>query len=490
MRKKLRWISSGVTTTTNDMTKRQVGVERVNAYMDQKSAQINRQATRSETSGNAGGSPFLRLHGRPTQSSRLRLYTSLLFLLTLLLMLTGVAWIGLHRSAHANSAVSVNVPLSVPYLQQYQRQSTQNYDCGPASVAMVLEYYHAQPSNSSNANLMTQVRNSTGNPTASDTTFPQLERALSHYGLSYNEISSRLSPQPSAQMRAMQQATASGKPVIALISGTDLGRGSRYGGHWVVVTGFSSGGQTVYLNDPDNQPSRGRQGWIQGGQITLPLSIFQKAALDAPPGPYGITVFAAHPIHDPLPSDLRYVTNLYHDVLGRTASAGEINGWAQSIANGASRAQVANGFLASAEYRTNLVAADYQQTLHRAADPSGSAYFVGQLNKGVKNEDVLIALAASDEYFISRGGSTNSGFVSALYQDLLQRTAAPSEVASWTQQMSHGMSRATVVRGFVTAQEYRTKLVSAYYQHYLGRAADPGGLSNFVAVLNNRPLPQ
>jgi hypothetical protein len=197
-----------------------------------------------------------------------------------------------HRIAHAQASKSTqptDMILSVPYFDQYQRQSTENFDCGPTSVAMILEYFYAVPSGMSNGDLITKVRNATGNTGGADTGFADLENAISAYGLPYSEISNSLAPQPAAQMQAMQQATDNGQPVIALIHGADLGRGQQYGDHWVVVTGFSSDGQTVYLNDPDDQAPRW-SGWIQGGQIKLPLSIFQQAAYDAPYGPYGIIV--------------------------------------------------------------------------------------------------------------------------------------------------------------------------------------------------------
>jgi hypothetical protein len=98
---------------------------------------------------------------------------------------------------------------------------------------------------------------------------------------------------------------------------------------------------------------------------------------------------------------------------------------------------------------------------------------------------VLVGLVASDEYFSNRGGGTNSGFLNALYQNLLQRPADPAGLNAWMQQLNNGTSRATVARAFVTSQEYRTNLVNAYYLHYLGRNADPGGLSNYVTALNN-----
>ncbi|GAC1300911.1 MAG: hypothetical protein NVSMB27_41280 [Ktedonobacteraceae bacterium] len=484
MKRKSQRTSLEVATPANDLTEQQAMVEQVNAYLAQESVQVNRQATRSEISGSP---PSPRTFWRRIAPSRLRLHTIMLSLLLLLLMLAGVERIGPHRSAHASSMVSVNTPLTVPYLRQYQGQSTQNYDCGPASVAMVLEYYNVQPTNSSNSNLMTQVRNSTDNTSGGDTGFTDLERALSHYGLSYNEISNSLSPQPGAQMQAMQQAiTAYGEPVIALIHGADLGRGSRYSDHWVVVTGFSSDGQAVYLNDPDNQPMRW-SGWIQGGQIAVPLSTFQQAARDAAPGPYGIIVSKNNAPVTPQPpssSDLNYITSLYRDVLNREPSPSEVNGWAQQLAQGQSRAAVAYGFLDSAEYRANLVATDYSIILNRDVDQPGAATYLGVLNNGGTNEDVLVDLAASDEFYNGPGGGTNSGFVDALYQAILQRASDPSGAAYYTQELDNATaSQAEVARSLLTSTEYRTLLVDNYYQQYLRRAADPGGESNYVSAL-------
>ncbi len=200
----------------------------------------------------------------------------------LLLLVIGSAFLT-EKSAYA----APTNQLPVPYYRQYQWQSTENYDCGPASVAMVLSYYAKGPGGSASG--LTAVRNATDNTSGRDTGFSDLEIALSYYGSSYFELPNTLSPTPNAQIQAMEQATASGQPVITLISAYDLGRS--YYGHWVVITGFSSDGQTVYLNDPDNQNRhRGYPNWIVGGQIAVSLSTFRQAVYDAPTGPYGIVV--------------------------------------------------------------------------------------------------------------------------------------------------------------------------------------------------------
>jgi hypothetical protein len=193
---------------------------------------------------------------------------------------------------------SVPQPLSVPYYHQYLGQATQNVDCGPADVAMVLQYRGRRPSGLSDMQWVVQVRTRTG---ASDTgcdggpcgtTFPQLEAALTYYGATWSEVAASLTPAPSAQVAAIKAATAAGKPVIALVHGADLGRGTPlYGDHWIVVTGFTPDGNTAYVNDPDDQPARsGYPNWIVGGKITLATSTLSTAMYNAAPGPYAIIV--------------------------------------------------------------------------------------------------------------------------------------------------------------------------------------------------------
>jgi hypothetical protein len=60
---------------------------------------------------------------------------------------------------------------------------------------------------------------------------------------------------------------------------------------------------------------------------------------------------------------------------------------------------VAAALLASTEYRQQLVQADYQRFLLRPADSSGLAAFLGALQGGARDEDVLAALAGSAEYW-------------------------------------------------------------------------------------------
>ncbi|MGD0247993.1 MAG: C39 family peptidase [Candidatus Limnocylindrales bacterium] len=199
--------------------------------------------------------------------------------------------------------------LPVPYLSQYQQNPKtgspiDRVDCGPTATAMVLQYRGKRPAHLSDVAWVLQVRARTkvsdtachGGPC--DTTAPQLEAALRSYGVTYSEVSRVLEPAPDAQLVAIHAALASGKPVIALVHGYDLGRGAKnlgdpgyYGDHWIVVTGFTADGQYAFVNDPDNEKANGPR-WIKGGaQIKVPTSTLGTAMMDTDGGPfYGIIV--------------------------------------------------------------------------------------------------------------------------------------------------------------------------------------------------------
>src|SRR5439155_18753112 len=94
-----------------------------------------------------------------------------------------------------------------------------------------------------------------------------------------------------------------------------------------------------------------------------------------------------------------FIAALYRDVLGRSGSASEIQGWIQTAAAGLSRSTLASLFIGSAEANQLLVQSYYQKYLHRSADVAGLAAFVQALQNGATEEAVIGAITASDEYF-------------------------------------------------------------------------------------------
>ena len=104
---------------------------------------------------------------------------------------------------------------------------------------------------------------------------------------------------------------------------------------------------------------------------------------------------------------------------------------------------------------------------------------------GATIEQAKAVLLGSIEYFNTRGGGSNSGFLNALYQDTLGRPIDSGAAAFFAQQLQHGASRTLVAYSVVTSAEADGVVIDAYYQNFLHRASDAGGRGAFVNLLQH-----
>jgi hypothetical protein len=182
------------------------------------------------------------------------------------------------------------VGVAVLYYWQYAGQVTQNNDCGAATVAMTLSKYSLGPGGyvSALGSALSQIRTASQTPGSRDMLDSNIETALSFYHAHYLSIARGAAIQ--SEIQQIEAEIALGRPVIVLIHGAQLNRilpNRDYGDHWVVMTGFSNDNQTVYLNDPDlrlpKQLAKLPSNWINGGQISLSMAIFQAAFINVQP---------------------------------------------------------------------------------------------------------------------------------------------------------------------------------------------------------------
>jgi hypothetical protein len=95
-----------------------------------------------------------------------------------------------------------------------------------------------------------------------------------------------------------------------------------------------------------------------------------------------------------------FLSALFPDALGRPVDPPARAYLTQVLSGGlASRGQVAQIVFTSPEFRQDEVGAWYLQYLGRPADAGGLAYFAAALENGARDESVVAALLASDEFF-------------------------------------------------------------------------------------------
>ncbi|HEX7450431.1 MAG TPA: TIGR03118 family protein [Pirellulales bacterium] len=182
--------------------------------------------------------------------------------------------------------------------------------------------------------------------------------------------------------------------------------------------------------------------------------------------------------------DERWVNEVFHDLLDRQADPGALSFFAH-LAAGGNRQPIVATIQNSDEYRADQVNALYEHYLHRAADPSGQAFFVSFLESGHTVEQIAAILAASPEYFASRGGNSNDGFLDALFHDALGRAVDAGARQFFDQALASGETRSQVAATIFASEEYLSDVVRGIYAQLLERSVDAGGLAFWVAQLRH-----
>src|SRR5207247_5123032 len=107
------------------------------------------------------------------------------------------------------------------------------------------------------------------------------------------------------------------------------------------------------------------------------------------------------------------------------------------------------------------------------AGPQGLSTFVGLLKQGATVEFVGAILAGSQEYFDTRAGDTNDGFLDALYADTLNRPVDPPARQAADFALAHGGTRTQIALGVLNSDEYHRRLADSFFLQFLDRPADP-----------------
>jgi hypothetical protein len=157
--------------------------------------------------------------------------------------------------------------------------------------------------------------------------------------------------------------------------------------------------------------------------------------------------------------------------------------WGSLLNQGMTGTTMAAAIMMSPECHTMQVMDLYNRILHRRPDPNGLSAFVSTLAQGSTLMQAEAIMMDSPEYFATRGGSTDAGFLLAVYQDTLNRAPDATGAATFSQGLNSGVSRVTVALTILTSTEARQNEVQNMYTTFLHRAPDPAGFSAFFTAL-------
>jgi hypothetical protein len=177
-----------------------------------------------------------------------------------------------------------------------------------------------------------------------------------------------------------------------------------------------------------------------------------------------------------------WIAGVYLDLLHRPIDPAGLTAWNTLLTQGVSRQQIVADIETSLEYRTDEVQALYVQFLHRNAEPFGLNAYVNALGSGLTLAQVEALILRSPEFFKDAGG-TNAGFLTALYQDLLNRSPDSFGMTAFLNALNTGASRLAVATAILSGDECHQDLIKSIYLQYLRRNADSFGLTGFTQAM-------
>jgi Ca2+-binding RTX toxin-like protein len=257
-----------------------------------------------------------------------------------------------------------------------------------------------------------------GNPLGTLRTYTQFEGSTIHFRAEGLDVSANT---------AFSLINA-GRPqdVIALgLQGTD------------VILGSSSNDVLLGYEGNDFISARGGNDVINGGPgidtalFALPLSSYAISSFGSTRTVAGPSIDGVDTLIDVERLEFRngtlvldvnaaagQVYRLYQAAFARTPDSGGLGFWIEATDNGFSLLDVARNFVASAEFGakygsapnpTSVVSSFYSNVLGRTGDPSGVAFWVGEITRGAEPAQILRQFAESPENAANVNPRINSG---------------------------------------------------------------------------------
>lgn len=183
-----------------------------------------------------------------------------------------------------------------------------------------------------------------------------------------------------------------------------------------------------------------------------------------------------------------WVTLLYRSVLDRNPASSEVDWWSAQIAAGMNRGAVARGFLYSTEHLTTVVDGYYVDLLGRHIDPSGRGTWVGLIQAGWRDEEIIAGIISSPEYWVD----PNPAWLAEINR---YRAAAGvglvSQNTTWNAGLEHHLTYlARTPAAYFTGAYQSLHTENPASPYYTADGAVEGGRSNLILTSGGNGVSQ
>lgn len=177
-------------------------------------------------------------------------------------------------------------------------------------------------------------------------------------------------------------------------------------------------------------------------------------------------------------TNTQFVNQIYQNSAGRAPTSGELSFWTTQLNNGMTRGDAMLSFSEYVETKsyvsslysagiwdqdgaTASIARLYQATLNRRPDEAGLSGWRAEIDNGKSLLDITPGFLNSTEFNTLYGSTTNTQFITLLYNNVLNRAPDTPGLNGWLSQLDSGaLSRGQVVLGFSESLEFRLNTMS------------------------------
>lgn len=225
---------------------------------------------------------------------------------------------------------------------------------------------------------------------------------------------------------------------------------------------------------------------LNGGRYAAGVGYDLASGLGTPIVSNLLTSLCAHSAT--LSANASFVLAAYVDFTGSAPlqdPSDPIDNWIAQLDAGTPRTALLNALANSNAWIAHIVTGFYQNTLGRAPDAGGLAYW----ENAIRSRQMTVAQVAANFYssaeYFSRDGNNATTWVTDLYARLLERTPDGGGLMYWVSRTAT-KGRTWVAYQFYQSNESCMDRVAALYRALLHRAPDPGGQAYWAGVIVTR----